>query len=170
MRTWRTFAGVCWTGRRFDFDGGAQEVLGRGRNPPVTALPCQPPLGKGAKGTGVRIATASVRTGFAMTDFCKECGARPAGGQRRPPLRTDTRGAVQGWAGRPGGRPLRMCCKECGGAGRCGERTERCQWQRKRGERVAAVKISSVRRKAAQKFWAPQQGYRPLRSAESLLF
>ena len=28
------------------------------------------------------------------------------------------------------------------------ERGERCQWQRKRGERVAAVKISSVRRKA----------------------
>ena len=46
-----------------------------------------------------------------------------------------------------------------------GERAERCQWQEKRGERVAAVKISSVRRKAAQKFWAPQQGHpspRPL--------
>ena len=51
----------------------------------------------------------------------------------------------------------------CVGAGRCGERTERCQWQRKRSERVAAVKISSVRRKAAQKFWAPQQDHRPLR-------
>ena len=80
-----------------------------GRNPPVTASPCQPPLGKGAEGTGdglprapcalamteaericvsfrdqsadwswesviplhkgrgERIATASVRTGFAMT-------------------------------------------------------------------------------------------------------
>ena len=49
------------------------------------------------------------------------------------------------------------------GAGRCGERTERCQWQRKRSERVAAVKILSARRKAAQKFWAPQQGHRPLR-------
>ena len=48
-------------------------------------------------------------------------------------------------------------------AGRCGERTERCQWQRKRSERVAAVKILSVRRKAAQKFWAPQQGHRALR-------
>ena len=48
-------------------------------------------------------------------------------------------------------------------AGRCGERTERCRWQRKRSERVAAVKILSVRRKAAQKFWAPQQGHRPLR-------
>ena len=53
--------------------------------------------------------------------------------------------------------------KGCGRAGRCGERTERCQWQMKRGERVAAVKISSVRRKAAQKFWAPQQDHRPLR-------
>ena len=41
-------------------------------NPPVTASPCQPPLGKGAKGTrgrGMRIATASVRTGFAMTHY-----------------------------------------------------------------------------------------------------
>ena len=49
------------------------------------------------------------------------------------------------------------------GSGRCGERTERCRWQRKRSERVAAVKILSVRRKAAQKFRAPQQGHRPLR-------
>ena len=48
-------------------------------------------------------------------------------------------------------------------SGRCGERTERCRWQRKRSERVAAVKIGGVRRKAAQKFWAPQQGHRPLR-------
>ena len=48
-------------------------------------------------------------------------------------------------------------------SGRCRERTERCRWQRKRSERVAAVKIFSVRRKAAQKFWAPQQGHRPLR-------
>ena len=77
------------------------------------------------KGRGERIATAGVRTGFAMT-----------------PL---TRGAVQ----------VR--------AGRCGERTERCRWQKQRSERVAAVKILSVRRKAAQKFWAPQQDHRPLR-------
>ena len=40
----------------------------RRENPPVTALPCQGPLGKGAEGTGERIATASVRTGFAMTE------------------------------------------------------------------------------------------------------
>ena len=38
-----------------------------------------------------------------------------------------------------------------------GGRSERCLWQIQRGERVAAVKISSARPKAAQKFWAPQQ-------------
>ena len=54
--------------------------------PPVTASPCQPPLGKGAIRTGVRIATTSLRTGLAMTHY-KECGALSAGGQRRPPLR-----------------------------------------------------------------------------------
>ena len=48
-------------------------------------------------------------------------------------------------------------------AGRCGERIERRRWRMKRDERVAAVKILSVRRKAAQKFWAPQQGHRALR-------
>ena len=72
------------------------------------------------------------------------------------------RSAVQSRAGRPGGRPLRMRNKRRGKTGRCGERTERCRWQRKRSERVAAVKILSVRRKAAQKFWAPQQDHRPL--------
>ena len=48
-------------------------------------------------------------------------------------------------------------------AGRCGERIERRRWRMKRDEQVAAVKILSVRRKAAQKFWAPQQDHRPLR-------
>ena len=37
------------------------------------------------------------------------------------------------------------------------ERSERRQWRMQGGERVAAVKISSVRRQEAQKFWAPQQ-------------
>ena len=78
------------------------------------------------------------------------------------PYGSATRGAM---GGRPQGSPLRKRCKECDfyRAGRCGERTERCRWQRKRSERVAAVKILSVRRKAAQKFWAPQQGHRSLR-------
>ena len=65
---------------------GVQEVRGE-RNTSVTASPCQPPLGKGAEGTGVRIATASVRTGFAMTGFFMGCGARLGGGI--------TRGAVK---------------------------------------------------------------------------
>ena len=69
-----------------------------------------------------------------------------------------------GKTGRRGRRPLRRGHMKRLRAGRCGERTERCQWQKQRSERVAAVKISSVRRKAAQKFWAPQQGHRPLRN------
>ena len=36
-------------------------------------------------------------------------------------------------------------------------RSERRRWRIQRGERVAAAKISSARRQAAQKFWAPQQ-------------
>ena len=59
-------------------------------------------------------------------------------------------------------RPNRAAsCAYC--AARCGERIERRRWRMKRDERVAAVKILSVRRKAAQKFWAPQQDHRPLR-------
>ena len=46
------------------------------KNPPVTALPCQPPLGKGPRGRGRRIATTSLRTGLAMTGLCKRCGVR----------------------------------------------------------------------------------------------
>ena len=104
--------------------------------------------------------------------------ARIVGGQGRPPLRItwelmkakrrgNRRSAASGRqsVGTTVGnrRPLRMSYKKCGWAGRCGERTERCRWQRKRSERVAAVKILSDSRKAAQKFWAPQQGHRPLR-------
>ena len=64
------------------------------KNPPVTALPCQPPLGKGAMGTGEADCHTSLRTGLAMTGFCKECGTESTGGQRRPPLRM-TRKFVQ---------------------------------------------------------------------------
>ena len=129
-------------------------------------------------GTGVRIATASVRTGLAMTLVFHEgavCGgahgprptrvfARIAGGQGRLSLRKAGR-CEQARTGGVEPRPYGSVYKECDfyRAGRCGERTERCRWQRKRSERVAAVKIFSVRRKAAQKFWAPQQGHRPLR-------
>ena len=79
-------------------------------------------------------------------------GVRCAAGHMSPALQ----GFFQGRA--------RVPCREGAvRAGRCGERTERRQWRIQRSERVAAVKISSVRRKAAQKFWAPQQGHRPLR-------
>ena len=64
------------------------------RNPPVTASPCQPPFRQGGRGDGVRIATASVRTGFAMTWFFMGCGARPGGGV--------TRGAVKQGVGEIG--------------------------------------------------------------------
>ena len=85
-------------------------------------------------------------------------GGRPRGS----PLRTGTRSAcVIGGRGRT--PPLRSAWQGVPWAGRCGERTERCRWQMQRGERVAAVKISSVRCKAARKFWAPQQDHRPLR-------
>ena len=72
------------------------------RNPPVTALPCQPPLGKGAKGTGERIATASVYTGFAMTGSFT-WGA--VGGTMWASSPTGGTGGTMG--GRPQGSPLR---------------------------------------------------------------
>ncbi len=59
-----------------------QEV--RGKNPPVTALPCQSPLGKGAWGRGTRIATASVRTGFAMTHCMNAVRVRAGDRKGRP--------------------------------------------------------------------------------------
>ena len=40
------------------------------RNPPVGFVPFR----LGVRGRGERIATASVRTGLAMTGFCKGCG------------------------------------------------------------------------------------------------
>ena len=43
----------------------------RGKIPQSRLCRASPPLGKGAMGTGVRIATASVRTGFAMTGFTR---------------------------------------------------------------------------------------------------
>ena len=118
-----------------------QEV--RDRNPPVTASPCQPPLGKGAVGTGVRIATASVRTGFAMTGFCKECGTESAGGQRRPPLR-------RGWNACVGRATARVAptegYKRCGGVKNPPVTASPCQpalgkGPRGRGRRIATASV-----------------------------
>ena len=82
--------------------------------------------------------------------FCDFVGQGP---RALPGVRYRQRGAL---------RPTHS--EKCGEAGRCGERIERRRWRKKRDERVAAVKISSVRRKAAQKFWAPQQDHRPLQN------
>ena len=78
------------------------------RNPPVTASPCQPPLGKGAEGTGGRIATASVRTGLAMTLVFH--GGAVCGGAHGP--RPTRLLGLNG--GRPQGSPLRRGYKKCG--------------------------------------------------------
>ena len=109
---------------------------GAGRNPPVTASPCQPPLGKGARGTGGRIATASVRTGFAMTVFCMECGAWQAGDREGRPY-----GELQGvpCSGRGRTPPLRRGYKECDGAGRCGHRPLRMRYKGCNGRTEASA-------------------------------
>ena len=111
------------------------------------------------------------------TESCKESGARPGGGQGRPPLwrgqevrgRRDDVGIVpygelQGVRYKAGrivreAGPYTPHILNGNRAGRCGERIERRRWRKKGDERVAAVKISSVRRKAARKFWAPQQDH-----------
>ena len=54
----------------------------QGKNPPVTASPCQPPLGKGAWGRGMRIATTSLRTGLAMTPLTRSAGDGGTHGSR----------------------------------------------------------------------------------------
>ncbi len=61
------------------------------------------PFRQGGQRDGERIATASVRTGFAMTG-------------------SFTWGAVDARAGRPGGRPLRKCILRCVGEGLCPSR------------------------------------------------
>ena len=63
-----------------------------GRNPPGTASPCQPPLGKGAKGTG-------------DADCHSQCAHW---------LRNDTLQVVR-WGGRPQGSPLRRVTRGAGG-------------------------------------------------------
>ena len=60
----------------------------------------------------MRIATASVRTGLAMTVFCMECGAWQAGDRKGRPY-----GELQGvpCSGRGRTPPLRMRYKGCNG-------------------------------------------------------
>ncbi len=88
--------------RRPPLRRGCKEAVGK-TNPPVTASPCQPPLGKGAEGAGVRIATTSLRTGLAMTGLCKRCGTNP-GGRTEASAPTEVQQEVP-WAGDRKGRP-----------------------------------------------------------------
>ena len=92
------------------------------RSPRSRLCRASPPLGKGAMGTGVRIATASLRTGFAMT-YTRSAVVIGGGGvrARRPTERLQvvrqsgrTEASVPTerlhevrWAGRCRHRPLR---------------------------------------------------------------
>ena len=66
---------ACHPTRTFVGQGPCALPWVREGNPPVSALPCQPPLGKGALGTGVRIATTSDIGHWFRNDmgFCKRC-------------------------------------------------------------------------------------------------
>ena len=139
-----------------------------GEESPSHGFAVPAPFRQGGQGDGGRTVTASVRTGFAMTEAERICvsfrdQSADWSWESVIPL-CKSKGERIATASVRTGFAMTVFCKKCGGAGRCGERTERCRWQRKRSERVAAVKILSVRRKAAQKFWAPQQDHRPLRN------
>ena len=62
--------------------------------------------------------------------LCRECGALSAGGQRRPPLRSATRSAVE--RADVGIGPYESVTRSAFGIGRAGKSAKRCQWQRKR--------------------------------------
>ena len=107
MRTWRTFAGVCWTGKRFDFDGGAQEILGRWTESPSHGLAVPAPFRQGGQGDGSTDCHTSVRTGFAMTRFFARSGVQGRLGRTEASAPTEGNKKPCG-AGRRGRRPLRM--------------------------------------------------------------
>ena len=152
---------------------GFRNIAGGQGRPPLRCCVTKKSVGEGlcpSRGRGNRRSAAGGGCSEPVSRKCPRFADATVAGNRLArrwareprPYGSATRGAM---GGRPQGSPLRKRCKECDfyRVGRCGERTERCQWQRKRSERVAAVKILSARRKAAQKFWAPQQGHRPLR-------
>ena len=85
----------------------------RGKKPPVTASPCRGPLGKGAMGTGVRIATTSLQTGLAMTPFTRGAVQHRRADRVVRPYGA-IRGVVRDRVGRPQGSPLRMVYKRRG--------------------------------------------------------
>ena len=71
--------------------------------PPVTASPCQPPLGKGAEGTGEADCHSQCAHWLRNDRFYMGCGANGPSGTPAPTDRLQ----VMRWGGRPRGSPLR---------------------------------------------------------------
>ena len=109
----------------------------RETNPPVTASPCQPPLGKGAKGTGERIATAGDRSRRNSRVIPRPV-RRLVVGIRNTPAQiqrgTDCHSQCAHWL-----RNDREFCKRCGRSGRCRHRPLRKRYKRCNGRATARV-------------------------------
>ena len=79
---------------------------------------------------------------------CRECGTRPAGGQRRPPLRSVIRSAVE--RADVGIGPYESVTRSAFGIGRAGKSAKRRQWRMQRGDfeevpRLAAATVAGNR-------------------------
>ena len=121
---------------------------GTKKNPPVTASPCQPPLGKGARGPRGRIATPVNRSLVRNDSFLHGVWCMAGGRPRGSPLRITSKSLLRADVGigpyggeteiRPlsGGRgrtpPLRMRYKGCNGRTEASAPTDtsidNCQW------------------------------------------
>ena len=86
--------------------------------------------------------------------LCRECGALSAGGQRRPPLRSATRSAVE--RADVGIGPYESVTRSAFGIGRAGKSAKRCQWQRKRAgfEEVPRLAATTVAGNRLARRWA----------------
>ena len=120
MRTWRTFAGVCWTGKRFDFDGGAGGFR-TGEESPSHGLAVPAPFRQGGQGDGGTDCHSQCAHWLRNDRFLHGVRYKAgSGGQRRPPLRTGNKKPCG--AGRRGRRPLRKRILWCVGEGLCPSR------------------------------------------------
>ncbi len=128
----------------------------RGGDPSVTASPCQPPLGKGAEGTGVADCHSQCTHWLRNDRVSMECGAwqagdregRPYGGLQGVPCgRADRSVRPYGWVidgavcgGTHGSRPTGHFCRAgpaCPAVGAKKTRSGRCRHRplRKRNKR-----------------------------------
>ena len=95
------YGNACRGGRPCPPDVGVQyfcragpvcPAVGMGKNPPVTASPCQPPLGKGAKGTGDADCHSQCAH-WLRNDTLQKMRCKPGSGRRgRRPLRMRNKG------------------------------------------------------------------------------